>query len=56
MNAKFQQLNEKILLLSKTIEQNKNNIKSFENSKEEEKNYYDSKENFTSKFESKIPI
>ena len=38
MNAKFQQLNEKILLLSKTIEQNKNNIKSFENSKEEEKN------------------
>ena len=56
MNAKLQQLNEKILLLSKTIEQNKNNIKSFENSKEEEKNYYDSKENFTSKFESKIPI
>ena len=56
MNAKFQQLNEKILLLSKTIEQNKNNIKQFEISKEEEKNYYDSKDNFKPTFETKIPI
>ena len=56
MNAKFQQLNEKIFLLTKTIEQNKNNIKKFEIAKEEEKNYYDTKENFKPKIENKIPI
>ena len=56
MNAKFQQLNEKIFLLTKTIEQNKNNIKKFEIAKGEEKNYYDTKENYKHKIENKIPI
>ena len=55
MNAKLQQLNEKILLLSKTVEQNRNNLKKYEKEREEEKNY-ETNPIHKSKFETKIPI
>ena len=55
MNAKLQQLNEKILLLSKTVEQNRNNLKKYEKEREEEKNY-ETNPIHKSKFKTKIPI